>query len=34
MRERTDAEKSYLRSIMFAVDDAKASGTVPHCSVL
>ena len=26
-RERTDAEKSYLRSIMFAMDDAAALGT-------
>ena len=26
-RERTDAEKSYLRSIIFAIDDARASGT-------
>jgi tubulin-specific chaperone E len=25
-RERTDAEKSYLRSIMFAIDDATAAG--------
>ena len=28
-RERTDAEKSYLRSIIFAIDDAQASGM--HC---
>lgn len=28
-RERTDAEKSYLRSIIFAIDDAQTSGM--HC---
>jgi tubulin-specific chaperone E len=27
-RERTDAEKSYLRSILFAIDDATAAGGV------
>jgi len=26
-RERTDAEKAYLRSIMYALDDAQAAGT-------
>ena len=33
LRERTDAEKSYLRSIMFAVDDAKASGTAVRVTI-
>ena len=40
-RERTDAEKSYLRSIMFAIDDAAALGvyclvhsTVYRCNLL
>jgi hypothetical protein len=32
-RERTDAEKSYLRSIMFAIDDATAAGRA-YSSVL